>query len=580
MLNIPDAVKALYICDGRPDIRKTFRVHFPNGELPDIKGDQIVAESVQFTESVMSQSNFRFGLAEAPQISFETVGVGNMLGMTIECSHEIETTSLSAAQISAIQSGTWDGTLVLASDSDIGYGFFSIPLGTFTVDTCPRNHGAMTHRRVTAYGEIVNSEGGSFGYEYFKLRAWHKTSTYSLDVRSVLFATTGIDLFASTNIETTATATETNTFRLYQNITAGCAMDIWYGYHMTNLSSVNVVSFKLPEVIDTTARLDAFDTLWAPFEHYWTPEENETIRGLIETFWTNPTTALVLSDTDTYSGRYFSQPQYIIPPVNTGAKYAKGNATTVIRIPTSLTIDVHEGGNDYTLNIPIYGAGTPNVTTWKLVDVGDNVPIITLAPTATTTYSGTTYYAYSGSVSFDDLVIGALELAGEFGFNNRLGSGYDNMALNDTSPISIIPDEYTEMWYDEFDVSDIGSIIFDYTDSADGKQTVTYDLGNGGGSVYDMTGNYLVNVIPSTLQDAEDLIDTYFVPNIGGVDFTPIELTARGMPWIQAGDAVEVTTEDGEVVESFILERTLTGIQTLTDSIKSTSGTLLSVEAS
>ena len=80
MLNIPSTIKALYLTEGRPDIRKNFRVTFPNGEYPDINGDQILSESVKFTESIMSQSSFRFGLAEAPQIQFEVIGAGNMLG--------------------------------------------------------------------------------------------------------------------------------------------------------------------------------------------------------------------------------------------------------------------------------------------------------------------------------------------------------------------------------------------------------------------------------------------------------------------------------------------------------------------
>ena len=158
MLNIPTAIKALYLTEGRPDIRKNFRVTFPNGEYPDINGDQILSESVKFTESIMSQSSFRFGLAEAPQIQFEVIGAGNMLGMTIDCFHEIETTSLSAADIAAIQAGTWDGELVLEADSDLGFGFFRIPLGEFFVDKCPRNHGAMTHRRVVAYGPDLGKE--------------------------------------------------------------------------------------------------------------------------------------------------------------------------------------------------------------------------------------------------------------------------------------------------------------------------------------------------------------------------------------------------------------------------------------
>lgn len=113
MLNVPNSIKALYQTDG---VRKNFRVHFPNGEFSDITNSNVVQESVKFTESLCSQSTFKFGLAEASVLEFETVGVGNMFGMTIEASMEIDTSSLSAADISAIQADEGDGSLVLAAD--------------------------------------------------------------------------------------------------------------------------------------------------------------------------------------------------------------------------------------------------------------------------------------------------------------------------------------------------------------------------------------------------------------------------------------------------------------------------------
>lgn len=91
MLNIPEAIKTLYKQDS---IRKNFRVHFPNGEMPDITNANIVSESVSFTESLCSQQYLKFGLTEASEIQFETVGIGNMLGMTIECYNEIDVTQM------------------------------------------------------------------------------------------------------------------------------------------------------------------------------------------------------------------------------------------------------------------------------------------------------------------------------------------------------------------------------------------------------------------------------------------------------------------------------------------------------
>ena len=127
MLNVPEAIKTLLKNESVP---KNFRIHFPNGEFSDITNENLVAESVRFSESICSQGSFRFGLAEASVIEFETIGIGNMIGCTIEVSCEI----------------------------DYNNEPYSIPYGTFVVNKCPRNHENMTLRRVTAYTENLKEE--------------------------------------------------------------------------------------------------------------------------------------------------------------------------------------------------------------------------------------------------------------------------------------------------------------------------------------------------------------------------------------------------------------------------------------
>ena len=165
MLNIPDSVKALFKQDG---VRKNFRAHFPNGELSDLTNENVMQESVKFTESVCSQDVFKFGLTEASVIEFETVGGGNMYGMTIDCSCEIDCSSLSAADKAAIAAGTWDGTW--DGENEV----FSVPYGTFRVESCPRDHQAMAHRKVTAYTEDM-SEPNEFEQKKLAVYGWSKT---------------------------------------------------------------------------------------------------------------------------------------------------------------------------------------------------------------------------------------------------------------------------------------------------------------------------------------------------------------------------------------------------------------------
>lgn len=92
MLKYPESIKYLLRKDG---ISKNLRIHFPNGEREDITNDNVVFESLKFTESLCSRNELKFGLAEASTLRFTTVGVENIKGCTIEAQIEVDCSSLS-----------------------------------------------------------------------------------------------------------------------------------------------------------------------------------------------------------------------------------------------------------------------------------------------------------------------------------------------------------------------------------------------------------------------------------------------------------------------------------------------------
>lgn len=343
MLTIPSSVKALYYRDG---VRKNFRVHFPNGEFSDITGDSV--DTVTFTESLCSQDTLTFGLAEASVLEFEAVGVDNMFGMVIDAGIEVDITSLSAADIAAIEAGTWDGTLVKAAQSDIGYGFFRIPYGRFLVCGCPRQNGNMKRRTVTAY---------------------------SLEPD-------------------------------YQAILSQYA----YSYDLT--------------------------------------------------------------------------------------------ATTL-----------------------------------------------------------------------EDVAQGALEVNAMFLKADRLG-GHEMIRLDNAAPLSVTPGDYSEAWWDEYDVDSIGTVKVAYLSSG-GEETAAVSLGVGS-SVYDMTSNELLrNLENADLASVTGIITTDFAPHLAVVRYTPVELTMRGLPWLEAGDALELEAADGTIVDTYALRVETRGIQRLVSTITATGGELI-----
>lgn len=601
MLNIPDAIKALYLADSRPDIRKNFRVSFPNGELPDINADQILTESVKLDESIMSQNTFRFGLAEAPQISFETVGVGNMMGMTIKCFHEIETTSLSAADLAAVQADPGEGELVLAADSDLGFGFYRVPLGTFMVDKCPRNQGAMTHRRVTAVGmDNASSESGSaFRYERWKAGLYYSANTATIDLSMWLFAVLGIEMLGGSVTANTVSGVNSEsalgTYNHYSlGVNTGRVRLMVKTAVFTTLGQAFVARVNLPDVVSADTALAAFETAWTeagadsvtgadeaksellslftqlvswgediteyPYDHI-TAESVGVVRGVMFGRDSTGVSAFFPITQDTAKSAFYQ-------PIVGG-----NNSSRIIIVPTSFYIDAWTGGAVVASQTYDLLEDAPTFTVYTFSQAG---PQYTINSTGTRDTTGDYKYTYNGALPMVEMANGALELAGIFGRAGRNG-GYSRAALDDSTPYEMTLNQYSELWFDEYNVSDIALIYYTYT-NADGAQQLVMNLENGGGSVYDLSGNWVLQNIPSTQDAAEDMITTYFIPNIGGVDFTPIDLDAKGLPWIEAGDAIAVITEDGETVVSYALERTLTGVQALRDDIRSTGGELISAD--
>lgn len=133
MLTVPQEIKDLLHLD---TCHKNIRIHFPNGERSDICNNLIVQNSVKFTESLCSHDELKFGLCESSVFEFETVGVGNIKGDVIEVFCEIYCDqSVSGSEFKL----------------DIQKYVFSIPYGSFIVDSCKRQ-ADLIHRKVVAYG--------------------------------------------------------------------------------------------------------------------------------------------------------------------------------------------------------------------------------------------------------------------------------------------------------------------------------------------------------------------------------------------------------------------------------------------
>ena len=571
MLTVPATIQTLFKTDS---VRKNFRVHFPNGENADLTNSDIISGSVRFTESVCSKDVLQFGLAEASRIEFECVNVQNIYGMTIECGIEVDTSSLSAAQISAIQGDPGDGTLVLVGDSDIGYGFYRVPYGVFTVTSCPRSAGAMWKRKVEAYAPMSSLEIAS--------RTFSACQFYPSEMIVYLIPLAMCALNSDYGFSMTQTGYALSTSSL-QYVIPWTYNSVDYRLRITgdwkrgtNVSNM-VQHADSPMKAVCTADMSNHAQIYETLNTYGISGSafNEA-KTLIQ-----PSIIFADPGADYYGGVPFTNPE------DSGFLFAPYFTTTTILPTISFPVDL-------TVKFYVAGSEANPIETWTLTGItsdqheyvytlSSDLALMKAKIPATFQDEDTNRYVYLNPLDPDKIAEGFLELNAQFGAVGRDGT-LAGKYLSKSSPISMDTDEYMALWWDEYDISSIGAIKLSYHDvDLNADQSLTYDTG-GGLSEYDMTDNYLlknlaVSVNDLTNQTVEEfvtgLLDTYFIPNITDIAFTPVQLDALGLPYLEAGDYLEIDDGNSGTVGTYIMNRTISGEQFLEDEIESQGGEII-----
>ena len=577
MLTIPNEIIALCKADST---RKNFRVTFPNGEYTDLTNDDIVAGSVQFTESISSKDVLQFGLAESSRIEFECVNVPNIYGVVIQCGIEIDTSSLTPAEITSIQGNEGDGVLVLEINSDIGFGYYRIPYGTFTVTSCPRSAGAMWKRKVEAYSNDISNSGISKLLQT-KLDA---NTTDTIAQNPLLMVAQEVNDLSWLNV---TEQTETEDYSTTWNqIQAGTH----YGYTGWADGADNYVvylTFGKAQGIYPQSSNDVMYRFTCDYD---------------STFYDALVTQLLTYNASDYAinkmrNRCMPSVSYVglnlgalstlgmafDDPEDSGFIYPTRNSNTTNRVYivyfTNLLISIEKNGTEVystSMSNPVTNAVFKSYTLNNSTDAGMKI-------TLNGEQAGTNVYTYANSLDVSALIKGTFELNGQFLKSSRNGNNTPVM-LSKSSPVSVNTDEYSSMWWDEYDVSPIGTINITYQDIDLGTEpTIIYDI-ESGLSVYDMTDNYLLKHLGISVNDLNgqtveqyviNLIDTYFIPNIQDVGFTPVNLEMLGLPYLESGDYLEIDDGNGGTVGTYIMNHSISGEQFLFDDIESKGGEII-----
>lgn len=608
MLNIPESIKTLFKTDG---VFKNFRVHFPNGEHADLTNSDIVSESVQFTESICSKEVFQFGLSERPSVEFECVNVPNIYGVTIECGIEIDTSSLTAQEIADIQSGTYDGSLVLESDSDIGFGYYHIPYGTFIIENCPRSQGAMWKRRVTAYSKESKNAFNRFintlkfpnnvfcmGVDGVKalyddsmrteLTTHTNTITGSDFTMNHLFDSSGNDYSlkitgvhrktangrdgTASFVRATFTEEEGEKCNAFGARVASCIGSLGYDLSFNSTggqqfaSNVAMLQLRAGE-------------LFAP-----------TINGNLDEITSSGTYA----QTDV-SNDFILNNDEITPYVTSNGafpdarsvaggdlRFRSGSVVYVYQVDSNPTVSILRN-NVEVASMPIgsdYADFTinPTITFFSVSSVGQILQLQSTSEIKNGIFAGGTNryfnsYSFNNAVTVENLIESICEINGEFLAYNRSG-GYTFKQISDNYAHVLRKSDYMDVWYDDYTVSPVGFINVEYGDNL----YCEIELRNGGTSVYEISNNAVIDNLgitdeASAVSAIQLLLYTTFVQPLSKIHFLPTNAEIIGLPFLEAGDRIYISGETG--VNTLVLTRTLSGIQTLTDSIESKGGEVL-----
>lgn len=147
------------------------------------------------------------------------------------------------------------------------------------------------------------------------------------------------------------------------------------------------------------------------------------------------------------------------------------------------------------------------------------------------------------------------EINGCLGHIGRSGQ-FEYVYLDNTSPITIDKNHYTSADYQDYIVSQIDKLQIRQDENDIGAIVGT------GSNTYVIENNFLVYG-----KDAAQLkaIATNVFNRIKGITYRPAEISSAGNPCIEVGDAIKLSSKYAEI-NTYVLERTLKGIQALTDS--------------
>lgn len=599
MLTVPDEVKELLKSDS---VRKNFRISFPNGERADIINDNLIQESVSFTESVCSQNTLKYGLSEASTLSFQTVGVENIKGYVIDAEIEIDATEI-ADTVGNIQ-----------ESDDVDYPYYPIPYGRFIVDSCKRS-GEMEQRQVECYSYPTIGFNNLFlkTMEYI----WPE-STYTVSQPGLFMVTyLNHESLSDEYITSTTDIEYTSDSKIRSNsILVRTSPNSSYDMRFT-VSGEYTQKYDVRSVADTTNHLlhykisktanfdnileNAISDVLADFDNIRTTygleglsfiyqgnyarfrSEEDMIKSFILEY-SYPIVQCALNEGFTYRTVGTIEPEE-------GICYCQSNTFTVntnysatanplaliyAGCTTDITIAYRSFSDTVSLSGPLFEVSiledvevdSSIVSTydgWNIYLTSEDYSSksFTYYTASQEVTTSANFYSFNDADAWKTRIEELYEVNATFGCYERGSNAIK--ALNNTVAETIEPSRYITLWYDDEAVQAIDGVYYTYDNNGTAENT-SYGME----SFYDLTSNTIIQKLTST-SDVETYLEEYFFPNAIYSEYVPYNLTCVGLPYLEAGDYITVKDKEGNEFSSYIMRQTISGIQHLTSSLEAQS---------
>lgn len=593
MLTIPEKIKELLHTDS---VKKNIRIHFPNGERQDICNDLIVGDSVKFTESLCSQDTLKFGLCESPIFECETVGVGNIVGLTIEVYSEI------FCDLSV------EGSVFR---TDIQETVYPIPLGEFVIVKCDRQSDIL-HRKITAYSQIsLSLESLNNPMNIAKIKtAEYPYSTKDLKQNAMALICseipgTAFKMFEKTEFYPTQfmgrwagirnkviKTSEPNPRELRFAISVrSCFTD---SYAVLENPESYLIGYEGNDYVEKHLE-ELFDSLYNQAVEYLDNHsiylaDYEALKEMIilglkdeltRTLW-----VFVHFNNLAEIGAIYSDKKNVIYP------YAnvEGSSQMSVSIEEPYMLRITEATQLGTIATESFEDQIAKLYEFDTSGIS-NIPISIAKNLAKIPGYN---YRYSDTVDLRKQYDAATELTGEFGRIERDGTFglvnikqqfgltpseelYPSETLYPEGPVgeAITMSDYQKCEYPENYERPFGLVACTFKDSQ--NQDIRYELWLDGFNAesdplsyqtYDITNNEIIKNSTWTQSQIEAFCNT-IADNIDGVTYVPMQLVGRGLPYVETGDTVSVQTKANDSITTILLNRTMQGEIALTDTFTS-----------